>query len=76
VPLPVPGHRHRVEREHLIPSRDQGSHPRTPLGLDPDLHPARSLALGQVRPLRGHAPSDQGVQLRYPGQSFRQPPAR
>ena len=37
VPLPAPGHRHRVDREHLIPRRDQGSDPRSPVGLDTHL---------------------------------------
>ena len=38
VPLPVAGRLQRVDREHLVPGRDQRRDPRAPVGLDPDQH--------------------------------------
>jgi hypothetical protein len=38
VALPVTGHRHRVDREHLVAGRDQRGDPGPAVGLDPDHH--------------------------------------
>jgi hypothetical protein len=73
MPLPVPRSRHGVDREHLIASRDQRGHPRAAVGLDPDLHPAGHLARVQIRPIRGHAHSDQRMQTGDPLHALRQP---
>jgi hypothetical protein len=66
MPVPVTRRGHRVDREHLIPRRDQRIDEQAPIGLDPDDHLAR---LGGMR--RG--------QLMEPGDSFDafwQPPSR
>lgn len=59
MPFPVPRHRHRVDREHLIPGGQQGLHKRAAVGLDPDHHLRRRLEPGAVIPdqlmQRGHA---------------------
>jgi hypothetical protein len=38
MPLPIPGHLQRVDREHHIASRQQRLHPRPTLGLNTDQH--------------------------------------
>jgi len=35
VPIPITGHRHRIDREHPIGGGHQSLHPRTTVGLDP-----------------------------------------
>ena len=69
VPLPVPGHLHRVDREHHIAGSEQRLHPRTPFGLDPDQH--LIWLTRRVQILR-----DQLMQRGDPGQTLRQPPPR
>ena len=52
VPLAVPGHLQRVDREHPVAGRDQRRDPRATVGLDPDQHlpgPASSSAVGELR---------------------------
>jgi hypothetical protein len=66
VPLPVAGDLPRVDRVNHVPGRQQGLHPRAPVGLDSDRHLLRRGVLGQVR-------ADQLVQPRDPGHAFRQP---
>ena len=62
VPLPVTGHRHRVDREHLVPGRDQRLHPLPAVGLDPNLHsPGRIVSLKRT-PLVGNELRDQRMQ--------------
>ena len=46
VPFPVAGHRHRVDREHLVAGRDQRRDPRAAVGLDADLAPAPGACPG------------------------------
>ena len=55
----MPGGQFRVHPEHHIPSRDQRTNPRPPIGLDPDHHLARPVVIGQE--LR-----DQFVQFHHP----------
>jgi hypothetical protein len=74
VPSPITGHRHRIDREHLIPGRDQGGHPRTAVGLDPDLHQALCSPGLQVHPVLGQVGRDQRVQLSDPRDALRHPP--
>lgn len=52
----VPGRGHRVDRVHLVPRGDQGAHPQSPVGLDPDQDLPRILG---VR-------ADQGVETPDP----------
>ena len=70
VPLPVTGHRHRIDREHLITSRDQRRHPRTAVGLDTDLHPRRSLTRLELGPLIREKLPDQRMKTSDPIQPF------
>ena len=50
MPVPVTGRRHRVHREHQIPSRDQRGHEQAPVRLDPDHHLTRitGMSSGEV----------------------------
>ena len=75
VPLPVAGHRHRVDREHLIPGRDQRGHPRAAVGLDPDHHPPRRQhpGLGIHRSSVVEVLGDHLVQPGHPGHALGQP---
>jgi hypothetical protein len=57
VPLPVAGDLQRVDRMHLIARCQQRTHPRAPVGLDPDHHLPRLGILSQAR----------GEQLVQPG---------
>jgi hypothetical protein len=61
VPLPIARRRHRVDREHLVPGRDQRRDPRTTVGLDTDLDPSSRLTWLELGPLRRHRRSDQRV---------------
>ena len=72
--FPIPGHLQRVDRMHLIAGRDQGLHPRTPVGFDANHHLDRRVVLAQLL-------ADQRVQAGDPADAlleFRraQPPAR
>jgi hypothetical protein len=71
VSFPVAGHRHRVDRIHLVAGRDQSLHPRTPVGLDPDPHPGGYLVGIQVGPFRWGVLGDQRVQTADPVHTFR-----
>ena len=62
VTFPVTGHRHRVDREHLVSGSGQRSHPRSPIGLDPNLDHGRSLGGFHIGPLDRGVFADQGVQ--------------
>jgi hypothetical protein len=73
VPPTVAGHRHRVDREHLIPRRDQRGHPRLAAGLDRYLHQRGSPARLQLGPFWRRMLTDQRMQPRDPFQPFRQP---
>jgi hypothetical protein len=39
----VSGRLQRIDRVHRVPGGDQRPHPRTPVGLDPDLHQPRGV---------------------------------
>jgi len=71
VPLPIPGHRHGIDREHLIAGSDQRLHPLATVGLDPDLHPRRSLTRPELGPLVRHELTNQRMQTNDPVQPFR-----
>jgi hypothetical protein len=73
VPFPVSRHRHRVDRKHLIPGREQCLHPGAAVGLDPDPHPPGRFDRLQVR---RHVLRDQCVQPADAVKAFRQPCAR
>jgi hypothetical protein len=73
VPLPVAGHRHRVDREHLVPSSDQRRHPLPAVGLDPDLHPRGHLTRLEIGPLLGEELGDQRMKASHPVQALGQP---
>jgi hypothetical protein len=62
VPFAVPGHRQRVDREHLVAGRDQGGDPGAAIGLDADLDQLLSLSGLKIGPLLGQMRGDQGVQ--------------
>jgi hypothetical protein len=65
-PLPVTGHPQRVDRTHPIPRRDQRTHPRATIGLNPDRHLCRVTILLQML-------GDQLMQPGDPGDPFLQP---
>jgi len=71
VPLPIAGHRHRIDREHLIAGSDQRLHPLPAVGLDPDLHPRRRLTGFQLGPLFGDQLPDQPMKTSDPVQPLR-----
>ena len=65
MPFPVAGHRHRVDRVHLIAGRQQRLHPRPAVGLDPDHDRVRLVVAEMV--------GDQRVQRGDPGHALGQP---
>ena len=69
MPLPIAGDLDRVDREHLVPRRDQGLHPRTSVGLDADHHVTGIVIIAE-------SVCDQGVQGLDPGDALGQVPAR
>jgi hypothetical protein len=75
VPFPVAGHRHRVDREHLIPRRDQGRDPRTTVGLDADLHQRLQLFGLELVHVLTQVLGNQRVQASDPVDALGQPPA-
>lgn len=76
VSIPIPRHRHRVDREDLVAGRDQRRDPRSTVGLDADLHPRRGRRRIQLGPVLRHEPSDQHVQRRDTARPFGHPPSR
>ena len=75
VPLAVAGHRHRVDREHLVAGGDQGGDPGAAVGLDADLHQPRGLTRLEVGPGIGHLLGHQSMQPVHPLETLRQPSA-
>jgi len=79
-PFAIPGHRHRIDRQHLVAGLNQGTDPRAAVCLDPDLHPGGRRCLRQVHRLVRQMLNDPRVPPRDPldtfGQSrFREPPS-
>jgi len=74
VPFPVAGRGHRIDREHLIASRDQSSHPRATLGLDTNLHPRGGLRRFELGPVSRHHRGNQRMQPAHPIQPLGQAP--
>ena len=76
VPFPVAGHRHRVDREHLIPGRDQRGNPRARGRSRSRPSPARQP---RRRAGRAHSsgrwPAISACSRRHPLQPLGQPPA-
>ena len=54
VPLPVPGHRQRVDREHLVAGRDQRGHPRTLSVSMPTLTRSRTCSGSRSSPMNSN----------------------
>jgi hypothetical protein len=76
MPIPIPRYRHRIDREHLVARRNQGSHPRAAVGLDRDLHPQGRRRRIKLGPLRWNELCDQRVQAGNTVRSFGQPSRR
>jgi hypothetical protein len=72
VPFPVPGRRHRVDREYLISGGEQRLDPGPAVGLDPNLHPSGGFGRLEIRPRGGHVLRDQRMQPADPLQTLRQ----
>jgi len=68
VPLPVPGRRQWVDREHLVSGCAQRRDPRTAVGLDTHYRLSRHLLRRQLSPRRRGVLGDQRVQ---PGDAFK-----
>ena len=50
MPFPIAGDRHRVDRMNLVAGREQGLHPHTAVGLDPDPHSPSYLCWIELGP--------------------------
>jgi len=57
----IAGHRHRVDRIHLITSCDQRLHLRTTIGLYPDSHMCRGLGRIKATASNGSGPTTADV---------------
>jgi len=75
VPLPIPRHLPRVDREHDVPGSEQRLHPPAAVGLNADHHPPRRLLRRQLGPLLGRMFTDQRMQSGQPLQPLRKPSA-